>query len=481
MPARAFGRRTRSAATPVARPAVAPAPPPGSSRARPAAPPTPEPALARRRIAGPSVDSTIADVVARIHPTIIKSLDMSKIGNLDNEALATQLLAFLETGEADTTDLSPLDRQRVVTQLVHDIKGLGPIEPLLQDSDISDILINGMSSAYVERRGRLEPVEVRFRDPQHLLHIAQRIAGSVGRRIDESSPMVDARLPDGSRVNIIIPPLALDGAAISIRRFVMQGTSLEDMAERQVLSPAMAELFRIAVKARLNILISGGTGAGKTTFMNALSREIPDGERLVTIEDAAELQLQQPHVVRLETRTMSAEGTGQVTMRDLLMNTLRMRPDRIIVGEVRGAEANEMLQAMNTGHPGSMCTLHANNPRDALIRLENMLMAGGSEIPLPALRRQIAGSVDLVIQLARLRSGHRCVTSVTNVVGIENDIVTTEEMWRRRPDPVDAGHEHVFETSGRLPSWTEAVDAVNLRAPLMTALQADPRIGEAES
>ena len=288
----------------------------------------------------------------------------------------------------------------------------------------------------MERRGRLEPVDIRFRDAQHLVHIAQRIAGRIGRRIDESSPMVDARLPDGSRVNIIIPPLALDGAVISIRRFVMQGSSLEDMAERQVLSPAMAELFRIGVRARLNILISGGTGAGKTTFMNALSREIPDGERLITIEDAAELQMQQPHVVRLETRTMSAEGTGQVTMRDLLMNTLRMRPDRIIVGEVRGAEANEMLQAMNTGHPGSMCTLHANNPRDALIRLENMLMAGGGDIPLPALRRQIAGSIDLVVQLARLRSGHRCVTSVTNVVGIENDIVTTEEMWRRRPTPV---------------------------------------------
>jgi pilus assembly protein CpaF len=253
------------------------------------------------------------------------------------------------------------------------------------------------------------------------------------------------------------------------------------MAERHVLSPAMAELFRIGVRARLNILISGGTGAGKTTFMNALSREIPDGERLITIEDAAELQMQQPHVVRLETRTMSAEGTGQVTMRDLLVNTLRMRPDRIIVGEVRGGEANEMLQAMNTGHPGSMCTLHANNPRDALIRLENMLMSGSGDIPLPALRRQIAGSIDIVVQLARLRSGHRCVTSVTNVVGIENDIVTTEEMWRRRPDPVDAGSEHVFETSGRLPSWTEAVDAVNLRAPLMAALQADPRIGETES
>ena len=431
-------------------------------------------------MARPSADSAIADVVARIHPTIIKSLDMSKIANLDNEALATQLLGFLETGEAEASDLSPLDRQRVVTHLVHDIKGLGPIEPLLQDPDISDILINGVASSYVERRGRLEPVDIRFRDPQHLVHIAQRIAGRIGRRIDESSPMVDARLPDGSRVNIIIPPLALDGAAISIRRFVMRGSSLGDMAERQVLSPAMAELFRIGVRARLNILISGGTGAGKTTFMNAMSREIPDGERLITIEDAAELQLQQPHVVRLETRTMSAEGTGEVTMRDLLVNTLRMRPDRIIVGEVRGAEANEMLQAMNTGHPGSMCTLHANNPRDALIRLENMLMSGSGDIPLPALRRQIAGSVDLVVQLARLRSGHRCVTSITSVVGIENDIVTTEEMWRRRPGPVESGAELVFETSGRLPSWIEAVDAVNMRDPLMAALQADPRIGEAD-
>ena len=489
MPARAFGRRVRSAAVPAAKPAVVPAPrPAGAPRLKHSGagvsppPPSvaPDPAAARRRVPSPTADSAIAEVVARIHPAIVKSLDMSKIADVDNETLATQLLAFLETGEADTADLSPIDRQRVVTHLVHDIKGLGPIEPLLQDPDISDILINGVGSTYVERRGRLEPVDIRFRDPQHLVHIAQRIAGRIGRRIDESSPMVDARLPDGSRVNIIIPPLVLDGAAISIRRFVMRGTSLDEMAERQVLSPAMAELCRIGVRARLNILISGGTGAGKTTFMNALSREIPDGERLITIEDAAELQLQQPHVVRLETRAMSAEGTGQVTMRDLLVNTLRMRPDRIIVGEVRGAEANEMLQAMNTGHPGSMCTLHANNPRDALTRLENMLMSGSGDIPLPALRRQIAGAVDLVVQLARLRSGHRCVTSVTNVVGIENDIVTTEEMWRRRPGPVDGGREHVFETSGRLPSWTEQVDAVNLRAPLMAALQADPRIGEAE-
>ena len=466
MAARAFGRRSRPAA-----PSSAPAAP-----AAPAPPPTEDtetPTIARPRS---PADGAVAEIVARVHPLVVKSLDMTKIGGLNNEQLASQLLTFIDTEEAGVPDLSPLDRQRVVTELVNDIKGLGPIEPLLLDPRISDILINGMDSTYVERGGRLERVDIRFRDRQHLLHIAQRIAGRVGRRIDESSPMVDARLEDGSRVNIIIPPLALDGAAISIRRFVMRGVSLEQMAERQVLSPAMAELFRIGVKARLNILISGGTGAGKTTFMNALSKEIDHSERLVTIEDAAELQLQQPHVIRLETRTMSAEGTGRVTMRDLLVNTLRMRPDRIIVGEVRGGEAREMLQAMNTGHPGSMCTLHANNPREALTRMENMLMMAGGEMPLPALRRQIASSVDMVVQLARLRSGHRCVTSATNVVGIENDIVTTEEIWRRQPGE----GENVFETSGRLPAWMEAVDAINLRDPLVAALKADPRIGEAD-
>ena len=456
MTARAFGRRLRTT-EPSSRPG-----PPARAQA------VPEPAEASRQRA-----KGAADIVARIHATVVKSIDMTRVAELDNETLATQLLGFLESGESGLPDLGPLDRQEVVTQLVHDIRGLGPIEPLLLDGSISDILINGMNSLYVERRGRLEPVEVRFRDAEHLLHIAQRIAGWVGRRVDESSPMVDARLPDGSRVNIIIPPLAIDGAAISIRRFTMRGIGLEEMAERNAMSSAMAELFRVGVKARLNILVSGGTGSGKTTFMNALSREIPHSERLVTIEDAAELQLQQPHVVRLETRTVSAEGTGRVTMRDLLVNTLRMRPDRIIVGEVRGEEATEMLQAMNTGHPGSMCTLHANSPRDALTRLENMLMMAGTDMPLAALRRQIASSVDVVVQLARLRTGHRCVTSVTNVVGIENDIVTTEELWRRRPT---GGAEHVFETSGRQPSWMEAVDAVNLREPLMEALQADPRI-----
>ena len=469
MAARAFGRRPRPSA---------PAPAPKAARAAPA----PAPAAAPEQAAPPRPrgrsQGGISDIVARIHPTIVKSLDMTKIAELDNERLASQLLAFLETGEAGLPDLSPLDRQQVVTQLVHDIKGLGPIEPLLLDRRVSDILINGMDSVYVERNGQLQQVDVRFRDAEHLLHIAQRIAGWVGRRVDESNPMVDARLPDGSRVNIIIPPLAIDGATVSIRRFTMKGIGLEQMAERQVMSAAMAEAFRICTKARLNILISGGTGSGKTTFMNALSQHIDHGERLVTIEDAAELQLQQPHVVRLETRTMSAEGTGEVSMRDLLVNTLRMRPDRIIVGEVRGGEATEMLQAMNTGHPGSMCTLHANSPRDALTRLENMLMMAGTEMPLTAIRRQIASSVDIVVQLARLRTGHRCVTSLTNVVGIENDIVTTEELWRRRPT---VETQHIFETSGRQPSWMEAVDAVSLREPLLAALKADPRIGEAQT
>ena len=469
MAARAFGRRPRPAA---------PIPAPKAARAAPApvpaaAPEQGSPPRPRGRSSG-----GISEIVSKIHPTIVKSLDMTKIAELDNERLASQLLGFLETGEAGLPDLSPLDRQQVVTQLVHDIKGLGPIEPLLLDRRVSDILINGMDSVYVERNGQLQQVDVRFRDAEHLLHIAQRIAGWVGRRVDESNPMVDARLPDGSRVNIIIPPLAIDGAAVSIRRFTLKGIGLEEMAERQVMSAAMAEVFRICVKARLNVLISGGTGSGKTTFMNALSQHIDHGERLVTIEDAAELQLQQPHVVRLETRTMSAEGTGEVTMRDLLVNTLRMRPDRIIVGEVRGGEATEMLQAMNTGHPGSMCTLHANSPRDALTRLENMLMMAGTEMPLPAIRRQIASSVDMIVQLARLRTGHRCVTSLTNVVGLENDVVTTEELWRRRPT---AETRHIFETSGRQPSWMEAVDAVNLRDNLLAALKADPRIGEAQT
>ena len=469
MPRNAFGRRPKPL-IPKPAPSPSPADPPASAQSAPGDAEPQEPPQGAAAASEPTrrqaADRLVADMAAKIHPTVVQSLDMSKAADLSRNELAVQLQSFLDTEESIASDLTPLDRRRVVQRLVDDIKGLGPLEPLFNDPAVSDILVNGLKSVYVERKGRLERAEIRFRDEQHLLNIAQRIAGWVGRRIDEASPMVDARLPDGSRVNIVIPPLAIDGAAFSIRRFVARGISLTDLVEYKALTPAMGQLLHICAKARLNILISGGTGTGKTTFLNALSREISNAERLVTIEDSAELQLQQPHVVRLETRTKSVEGTGEVTIRDLLVNALRMRPDRIIVGEVRGGEANEMLQAMNTGHPGSMCTLHANNPRDALMRIENMLMLTSGEMPLSAMRRQIVSAVDLVVQLSRLRSGHRCVTRITDVVGMEGDIITTEEMWRRLP-----GEEHRFEQSGRQPSWMVSVDAAGLRAELLETLQ----------
>ncbi len=471
MPRTAFGRRPKPTVRQPAPTRPSPGPtasgPPTSGDAEPQQhSPPPAAAGAAEPVRRQAADRLVADMAAKIHPTVVQSLDMSKAVDLDRNELAVQIQSFLDREESIASDLTPLDRRRVVQRLVDDIKGLGPLEPLFNDPAVSDILVNGLKSVYVERKGRLEQVDISFRDEQHLLSIAQRIAGWVGRRIDEASPMVDARLQDGSRVNIVIPPLAIDGAAFSIRRFVARGISLSDLAERNALTPAMGRLLQICSKVRLNILISGGTGAGKTTFLNALSHEISNAERLVTIEDSAELQLQQPHVVRLETRTESVEGTGEVTIRDLLVNALRMRPDRIIVGEVRGGEANEMLQAMNTGHPGSMCTIHANNPRDALMRLENMLMLNSGEMPLSALRRQIVSAVDLVVQLSRLRSGHRCVTSITDVVGMEGDIITTDEMWRRLP-----GEEHRFEQSGRQPSWMASVDAAGLRAELLETLK----------
>ena len=451
MAVRSFGRRPKAAEAVEAN---------GSRAVAPAAAPA---APTRSQ----TTDPAVAEIAARVHPIVAKALDMSQAVKLNPDDLAAQLQAFLETEEAGVPDLTPLERRRVVACLINDIKGLGPLEPLFHDSSISDILVNGLRSVYVERRGKLEPVDVKFRDGQHLLRIAHRIAGWVGRRVDEASPMVDLRLPDGSRVNIIIPPVAIDGTTISIRRFLLRGVSLKDLAVQEMLSPAMARLLRVCVKSRLNVLISGGTGAGKTTMMNTLSREISHEERLVTIEDAAELQLQQPHVVRLETRTMSAEGTGEVSMRALLINALRMRPDRIIVGEVRGPEAMEMLQAMNTGHPGSMSTIHANTPRDALTRLENMLLMGAVDMPLTAIRQQVASGIDIVVQVERLRSGRRCVTSITDVVGMENDIIITEEMWRL----VQGDSSTTFESSGRRPSWMDAVERAGLRGELLEVLR----------
>jgi pilus assembly protein CpaF len=325
--------------------------------------------------------------------------------------------------------LNAREQRGLATELVHDIVGLGPLEPLLNDETISDIMVNGPDRIFVERRGKTVRSTVHFRDTQHLAGICQRIAAAVGRRVDESSPMVDARLKDGSRVNIVFPPLALDGPYVSIRKFGKKPIDLAKLVEFGALTNTVARALEIASKCRLNIIISGGTGSGKTTMMNALSRFIAEDERVLTVEDAAELQLQQPHVVRLETRPNSLEGKGEVNQRELVRNALRMRPDRIIIGEVRGGEAFDMLQAMNTGHDGSMSTIHANNTRDALIRIENMVQMGHMGLPSQAIRTQIVGAVDIIIQVARQRDGGRRVTQVSEICGMEGDVIAINDLF----------------------------------------------------
>ncbi len=325
--------------------------------------------------------------------------------------------------------LSSSEEEQLAMDIVDEMLGLGPLQSLLNDESINDILVNGPHQIFIERHGKLEKTDVHFVDEEHLFNTAQRIAAAIGRRVDEAHPMVDARLLDGSRVNIISPPLSLDGTSISIRKFMRNNLSLAHLVERQAMSEAMERLLCRAMEARLNVVVSGGTGAGKTTLLNALSRHISHKERVVTIEDAAELQLQQPHVVRLETRPVSAEGTGKVDQRDLVRNSLRMRPDRIILGEVRGGESFDMLQAMNTGHDGSLCTVHANNPRDAVMRLENMVMMAGMPLPVDAIRRQIASAVDLIVQVERQRDGSRRLVSITEVCGMEQDVIQTQELF----------------------------------------------------
>ena len=340
----------------------------------------------------------------------------------------------------------------LAVRLVDEMRGLGPIGPLLRDPEVSDILINGPQSVYVERKGQLSRTEIRFRDAEHIVRIAQRVAERVGRRIDELSPMCDARLEDGSRVNIIGPPLAIDGAAISIRRFKKGGFSLQELVASGAMPPNMAALMKVATMAQLNIVVTGGTGAGKTTLLNALSGNIDPTERVVTLEDAAELNLQQPHVVRLETRVASSENANAISMRDLLKNALRMRPDRIIVGEVRGAEALEALQAMNTGHPGSMFTVHANTPRDTVSRLEYLVMMGAGDLPMAVIRNQVVSAVDLIIQATRSRDGKRRIESITDVAGLEGDRPVLEDLW---------SYDHrtnSFECSGAIPSFRSRVE-----------------------
>jgi pilus assembly protein CpaF len=366
----------------------------------------------------------------KLQPLVLERIDTSAAARMAREDLAHDLSGLVaellhETG----IQLNSPERQDLVTRLLDDMLGLGPLEPLLADEAISEIMVNGPKQVYVELKGKLMLSDVQFRDNAHVLAIATRIVTAIGRRIDESTPLCDARLADGSRVNIIIPPLAIDGPAITIRKFSKKKITLEAMIKFGSISPVMAKVLRIFGRCRLNILISGGTGSGKTTLLNALSQMIDHGERVVTIEDAAELQLQQPHTVRLETRPSNLEGHGEITMRDLLKNALRMRPDRIIVGETRGGEAVDMLQAMNTGHDGSLSTVHANRPREALMRLENMVGLAGVNLAPRAIRQQIASAIDLIIQVSRMRDGSRRVTQITEITGMEGDVVTMQDLF----------------------------------------------------
>jgi pilus assembly protein CpaF len=368
----------------------------------------------------------------RLHRTLLNRLNLdrlNRVGRAQAEPEIRGLIVSLLDAERSSTPLSLYEREALITDVFHELFGLGPLEVLLADPTISDILVNRADSIFVEREGRLESTDLVFKDDQHLLRIIERIVSSVGRRIDESSPMVDARLADGSRVNAVIPPLALDGPALSIRRFRTDKLGANDLVERKSLTQPMLEFLKGAVGSRLNILVSGGTGAGKTTFLNMLSSFISDRERIVTIEDAAELVLRQRHVVRLETRPANIEGKGAVKQRQLVINSLRMRPDRIVVGEVRGEEALDMLQAMNTGHDGSLTTIHANSPRDALYRLDTMVAMADLNIPDKAVRQQVASAINLVVQLTRLSDGKRRVTAISELTGMEQDVITMQDIY----------------------------------------------------
>lgn len=374
----------------------------------------------------------------RILKRLLESIDLPRLARTESQQARTQIRDIVQRLMLDSAaPLSLTQRQRVQRQIEDEVLGLGPLEPLLNDPTISDILVNGCRPIYVERQGKIEQTSLQFHDDTHLMNIIDRIVSAVGRRIDESSPMVDARLKDGSRVNVIIPPLAIDGPVLSIRRFAVDTLTAEDLTRLKTLTPAVADVLRAVVQARLNVLISGGTGSGKTTLLNVMSSFIPENERIVTIEDSAELQLRQPHVVRLETRQANIEGKGQVVQRDLVRNSLRMRPDRIVVGEVRGAEALDMLQAMNTGHDGSLTTIHANSARDALSRIEVMVSMAGVQFPIRALRSQIAAAINVIIHLERHEDGKRRVTSLQEINGLEGDILTTTEIFAFQREGLD--------------------------------------------
>ncbi|HKO44714.1 MAG TPA: CpaF family protein [Pyrinomonadaceae bacterium] len=413
---------------------------------------------------------TFQEMKARLHSAIIARLDLAKLDTLPPDRVHSEVSRLAEgLLVAENAPLSVAERDRLVGEVHHELFGLGPLEPLLADSTISDILVNSFASIYIERRGKLERTNISFKDDEHLMRVIERIVSTVGRRIDEAQPMVDARLADGSRVNAIIPPLAIDGPVLSIRRFGTDPLKMPALIANGALTKETAILFEMCVRARLNIVISGGTGAGKTTLLNALSAYIPADERIVTIEDSAELQMQQPHVVRLETRPPNIEGRGEVAQRDLVRNALRMRPDRIVIGEVRGGETIDMLQAMNTGHDGSLTTIHANTPRDSLSRLETMIQMTGMRLSDRAMRQQIASAINMVIQVARLTDGSRRVTSISEITGMEGEMITMQEIIQFERTGVDPTGKVIgrFRTTGIRPRFAERLKQYGMQLPNM--------------
>ena len=413
-------------------------------------------------------NTSFEDLKTLIHSKLVDKLDLSRLGDLEGDTLRREIRLVVEhLCDTENPLLNRSERERLIEEVLDETFGFGPLEILLKDPTVSDIMINGPKKVFVEKKGRIVRSEVVFRDNAHLLQIIDRIVSKVGRRIDETSPMVDARLPDGSRLNAVIPPLAIDGPSLSIRRFGANPLSLEDLLKFGAFTPEMVMLLEGAIKARLNIIVSGGTGSGKTTLLNTLSSFIPHDQRVITIEDAAELQLQQEHVLRLETRPANIEGKGQVTATDLVKNALRMRPDRIIIGECRGPETLDMLQAMNTGHEGSLTTIHANSPRDAVARLETMIMMGGIELPIKALRQQFAAAVHLIIQANRLQGGPRKITHITEVLNMEQETVIMQDIFLFVQDGIDENgraHGH-FEATGVRPSFMQRLEQGGVRLP----------------
>lgn len=409
------------------------------------------------------------DLKKKLHSKLLSELDTAKLDDLENETTKNQIINLIETLlNEEGTPLGSNDRKKLIDELIDDILGLGPIEPLLRDTTVNDILVNGPHKVYVERKGVLEKTDISFNDEAHLMKVISRIVSHVGRRVDESSPMVDARLQDGSRVNAIVLPLSIDGASLSIRKFSEKKFILDDLVKFGAITENMCEMLKLCVICRMNIIVSGGTGSGKTTFLNALSRYIPDHERVVTIEDAAELQLQRDHVVRLETRPPNLEGKGEITQRDLVKNALRMRPERIILGEIRSGEALDLLQAMNTGHDGSMGTLHANTTRDAFSRLETMCLMSGIELPQKAIREQIASAVNLICQLNRFADGSRRVTQISEITGMENGIITTQDVFVFEQKGVDENGKvkGIFKPAGIRPVFSKKIEAMGYKLPI---------------